>query len=176
MWNFNSYWVCFLFTLSIFLMCLMFIMWWMITLEQVLWKTQPVPQTGRILDLHGVWLVKKRKDTPGWSLHLPSSLALQKTELSLPVTALCSSWIRYLHKTAHTQNWQLLIYYTPTCLDALVTRTIYRLTKLITDTHLMHPLLAMTSAWLSLSTSPKWMNQEKNIGTNAVFHTRQKSL
>lgn len=112
MWNFNilmckathSYWVCFLFTLSIFLMCLMFIMWWMITLEQVLRKTQPVRQTWRILDLHGVWLVKKRKDTPGWSLHLPSSLALQKTELSLPVTVLCSSSIRYLHITAHTHK------------------------------------------------------------------------
>lgn len=48
------------------------------------------------LDLQGVWLVKNRKDTLGWSFHLPCSSAGQNTALLPPVMAWCSSWIRYL--------------------------------------------------------------------------------
>lgn len=52
--------------------------------------------TGEITDSQGVWLVKKRKETPGWSFHFAWWSAAQNTELVPPLTALCSSWIRYL--------------------------------------------------------------------------------
>lgn len=61
------------------------------------WNRWPVRAIECILDSQGVWLVKKRKDTPGWSFHFPSSTAGQNTELFPPVTTWYSSWIRYLH-------------------------------------------------------------------------------
>lgn len=140
----------------------------------------PVTYTGSIVDSQGVWLVKKRKETPGWSLHWPPRWsAWQNTELSPPLTALCSSWIRYLQTHTHTQNGNsLYIYILYAQVSAWSTRANKLLgthTKQNTNAHLIHPLLAMTSAWLSLSTSPKWMreSQIKNKTTTSRLFFRK---
>lgn len=106
----------------------------------------------RFLDLQGVWLVKNRKDTLGWSFHLPRSSAGQNTVLLPPVTAWCSSWIRYLRVNTPPVTSPLLAW---TSRFKLVTWG----KTLDTVTDLTQPLLAMTSAWLSLRTSPKSINQ-----------------
>lgn len=111
-----------------------------------------------ILDSQGVWLVKKRKETPGWSFHFPHWSAWQNTALCPPLTALCSSWIRYLQ---FTKTHTLLAVYTHTvCSGVSMEHDSQQATEDSQNwinTHLIHPLLAMTSAWLSLSTSPEWM-------------------
>lgn len=98
---------------------------------------------GDILDSQGVWLVKKTKETPGWSVHFPRWSDGRNTALLRPLTASCSSSIRYLQQQndGEAQLWK------PGGFE-LQQAEAWR------DADLMQPLLAMTSAWLSLRTSP----------------------